>query len=161
MLNHHYYLFGKFDWTWKLILSEPVSFCLEFETDYEQVSIKKNRRNGEGGGGTTTRGTTVAKLKFRGLCQSCSGGCQVASQWEASRPTTTTAKAAYWGGVPPPKKRKLKMFKFCCNFYLPVSHLLHLSTGYGAAAELSRFRKTCFVAEGDRSVFSLCRDIVF
>ena len=64
---------------------------------------KKTRRNGEGGGGTTTRGTTVAKLKFRGLCQSCSGGCQVASQREASQPTTTTAKAAYWGGVPPPK----------------------------------------------------------
>jgi hypothetical protein len=27
----------------------------------------KNRRNGEGGRGTTTKGTTVAKLKFRGL----------------------------------------------------------------------------------------------
>ena len=50
-----------------------MSFCLEFETDYEQVSIKKNRRNGEGGGGTTTRGTTVAKLKFRGCTKTIPG----------------------------------------------------------------------------------------
>jgi hypothetical protein len=51
----------------------------------------KNCRNGEGGGGTTTRGTTVAKLKFRLLCQLCSGGCQEASQREASRPKAKTA----------------------------------------------------------------------
>ena len=56
-------------------------------------STYKNRRKGEEGGGTTTRGTTVAKLKFRGLCQLCAGGCQMASQREASR--RPTAKAAY------------------------------------------------------------------
>jgi hypothetical protein len=58
-------------------------------------------------GGTTTRDTIVAKLKFRGLCQSCSGGCQVGSQREASRLTTDDdGKETYWGGVPPPKKKK-------------------------------------------------------
>ena len=35
----------------------------------------KNRRNGEGGGGTTTRGTTVAKIKFQGCTKTSSGGC--------------------------------------------------------------------------------------
>ena len=62
-------------------------------TDDICIMNPKNRPKGEGGGGTTTRVTTVAKLKFRGLCQSCSGGCQVASQREASRPTTTDGKS--------------------------------------------------------------------
>ena len=43
----------------------------------------KNRRNGEGGGGTTTRGATVAKLKFGGMYQDMFRGlCQEASRTE-------------------------------------------------------------------------------